>query len=102
FDPQGVTLASDGSLLAVDSGAFADSGGGVIRVDPSSGARTPVAANGSPAGGPDFRDPQRLAVEPSGALVVADSSALANRGGGVIRVDPRTGARMAVSGNGAP
>jgi hypothetical protein len=102
FNPEAVTLAPDGSLLAVDSDAFADSGGGVIRVDQSSGMRTPVAANGAPAGGPDFRDPRRLAVDPSGAFLVADSAALANRGGGVIRVDPRTGARTAVSGNGAP
>lgn len=101
-NPVGVAIEADGDILVADTSAFSDSGGGVIRVDPATGARTTVSANGSPTGDPSFRDPQGVAVEADGDILVADMSALSEFGGAVIRVDPVTGARTLVSANGSP
>ena len=101
-DPVGLAIEVDGDILVADGAAFAGSGGGVIRVDPITGTRTTVSANGSPAGGPMFTDPSGVAVEAGGGILVADWSAFPGFGGGVIRVDPVTGARTTVSANGSP
>jgi len=98
--PVGVALEADGDILVADVDAFGGTGG-VIRVDPASGTRTTLSANGAPAGGPDFAAPLGVAVEADGDILVADSDALGGTGG-VIRVDPASGARTAVSANGAP
>jgi hypothetical protein len=73
----------------------------VIRVNPVSGARTAVSANGAPAGGPNLADPFGLALEIDGDILVTDGNAFGGTGG-VIRIDPAGGARTAVSANGAP
>ncbi|HEY1274646.1 MAG TPA: hypothetical protein VGF25_07040, partial [Thermoleophilaceae bacterium] len=96
--PPGTAAAAPGDILVVDPGP--PGGPQVVRVDPATGARTLVSANGAPAGGPDMRRPLGIAVAPGGDILVADSQAFA--GGGVIRIDPATGARTAVSANGAP
>jgi hypothetical protein len=82
--------------------ALSEPGGAVIRVDPVTGARTLVSANGSPVGGPSFADPALLAVEADGDILAADLSAFPDFDGGVIRVDPPTGVRTTVSQNAAP
>jgi hypothetical protein len=101
FDaPWGIIEEANGSILVADAGAFAG-GGGVIRVDPATGARTTLSANGIPSGGPDFSDPIQLELAPNGDVLVTDSEAFGS-GGGVIRVDPATGARTTVSENATP
>jgi hypothetical protein len=95
--PQGIALAAGGAIVVADSDAFGG-GGGLIRVDPQTGARTKLSENASPAGGPDFVDPGGVVFAPDGAILVADGDAFGG-GGGVIRVDPNTGARSAVSSN---
>ena len=101
-EPVGIALASDGSILVTDEDAFADASGGVIRVDPATGQRTTVSANGAPAGGPSFVEPVGLVVAPDGRLLVVEEDGFADAAGGVIAVDPVTGARTTVSANGAP
>lgn len=101
-DPGDVALEPDGHLLVADFDAFGDAGGGLIRVNPVTGARTTVSANGAPPGGPSFANPSGIAIAPGGDILVADRRAFADAGGGVIRVDPVTGARTAVSQNAAP
>jgi hypothetical protein len=61
----GMAAAAPGDVLVADAEAFGGSGG-VIRVDPATGARTALSANGAPAGGPDFVDPFGLALEADG------------------------------------
>jgi hypothetical protein len=62
--PTGVALGSNGDIFVADPGAFADQSGGVIRVDPITGARSTLSANDAPAGGPAFVDPWGVALEP--------------------------------------
>jgi hypothetical protein len=97
-----VAVEADGDILVADSGGgLSLQNGGVFRVDPASGARTAVSANGAPAGGPAFGYPSGVAIEADGHILVADSDAFGGTGG-VIRVDPASGARTAVSANSGP
>ena len=98
-DPFGLTLEADGDILVVDASAF--TGGGVIRVDPTSGVRTLLSSNSAPAGGPSFAAPTGLAVEADGDIVVSDFQAFGGTGG-IIRVDPLSGVRTTVSENASP
>jgi hypothetical protein len=86
--------------VVADAGAF-NGGGGVIRVNPLTGARTTVSENSNPPGGPSFFDPIQLALAPNGDLLVTDSGAFGG-GGGVIRVNPLTGVRTTMSENASP
>jgi hypothetical protein len=83
-----------GDILVADTGAFAGFQGGVIRVDPASGAQTTVSSGGS------FFDPSGVALEADGDILVADQNAFAGPGG-VIRVDPASGAQTTVSSGGS-
>ncbi len=101
-EPVGIALAPNGDIYVTDEDAFADNSGGVIRVDPVTGARTVVSANGAPAGGPSFVEPVGVLLGPDGDLLVVEEDGFADASGGVIRVDPTTGARTTVSANAAP
>ena len=84
----GLALESDGHLLV------GDGVNGVIRVDPVSGATTPVASGGSLVLVLD------VAVAPSGDLYVTDGSVFAGGESKVVRVDPVSGAQTVVSSGG--
>jgi hypothetical protein len=65
--PFGVAVEADGHIVVVNNGLPSGGPGGVIRVDPATGERTNVSANGAPfgpPGTPDFGDPRALAVVP--------------------------------------
>ena len=98
--PSGMAVAPNGNILVVDRSAFGG-GGGVIRVDQTTGARTPVSENAAPAGLPNFEEPAGIALAPNGDILVADENAFGGSGG-IIRVDPVTGARTTLSANGSP
>jgi sugar lactone lactonase YvrE len=98
--PNGIAVEADGDILVVDIDAFDDPNaaprlpGGVIRVDPVTGGQTTVSSGGS------FADPFGIAVEADGDILVAD--VFAGFGtpfftGGLIRVDPATGAQTTLS-----
>ena len=95
-----VAHATPGDVYVADPDAFGGNGG-VIRVDPTTGARTTVSENTAPAGAPRFADPRGIVVAANGDILVADPGAFGGSGG-VIRVDPTTGARTTVSENTAP
>jgi hypothetical protein len=91
-------LWATGDILVVDSKATdgspaADRVGGLIRVNPGTGAQTVVSA------GQLLRTPVGVAVEPTGHVVIADAGAFGGNGG-VIRVDRITGAQAKVSADG--
>jgi glucose/arabinose dehydrogenase len=97
-DPFGIAIAANGDLLVADASAFGGPGG-IIRVDPGTGAQTTVSSGGS------FVNPSGIAIAANGDLLVADSAAFGGPCpigcGGIIRVDPGTGAQTTVSSGGS-
>jgi sugar lactone lactonase YvrE len=85
-------LLRPGDVIVVDTSAFGGTGG-IIRVDPVTGAQAPIS------GGGNFVKPSGVVVAPSGDIYVADVDAFGGSGG-VIRVDPRTGAQTPISAGG--
>ncbi len=83
-DPAGLAVEASGTILVTDSGRL-------IRIDPSlpSPNNQTLLASGLP-----FAVPSNLAVEANGTIVVANPL----QGGGLIRVDPVTGAQTPVAG----
>jgi sugar lactone lactonase YvrE len=103
--PHGIALDADGNLIVAEKFTQPINGvrvPSIIRIDRATGVRTLVSSNTSPAAGPDLGSPTSLAIEADGDIVVADSAAFPQVGGGLIRVDPVTGARTTVSRNGLP
>lgn len=88
----GIAIAANGDVIVIDSGASGE--GAVIRVDPTTGARTTVVDNTNPALGPPFTDPRGVAVAANGDLFVTARSAGTR---GVLRIDPATGAHSLVA-----
>jgi hypothetical protein len=82
--------------LVSDAASGPGLGGEVLRVAP--GGVSPLSDDTSPAGGPDLDYPRGMAFLPDGDLVVTDKGHIANPV--MIDVDPRTGARTLISGDG--
>lgn len=99
-EPHGIAVEADGSILVSDISAFPQFNGGVIRVNPVTGARTTLSRNSAPVGGPRFDNAWDLVVAPNGDIYVIDDNP--NAGGEVIRIDPVTGARTLISDNTNP
>ena len=102
-DPYGIARAASGDIVVGDGFAFnGGTGAGLIRTNPVTGARTTITENAAPAGGPAIVSPTGVALGSNGDILVADPAAFADQGGGIIRVDPATGARSTLSENAAP
>jgi HYR domain/NHL repeat len=99
-DPIGIAIAANGDLLVVDESAFGGSGG-VIRVDPVTGAQATVSS------GNFFVDPAGIAIASNGDIIVADVNTFGVSpfngvpGGAIIRVNPVTGVQTVVSSGGS-
>ncbi len=103
FDtPAAIAFEADGHFVVAETDVSGVRNPSVIRVDPATGVRTLVSDNATPAGGPQFSQPQGIAVEADGSILVADLTAFPQGNGGIIRVDPVTGARTSLSHNGSP
>jgi sugar lactone lactonase YvrE len=99
-EPTGIALESTGMIVVADISAFAAVDGGVFRVDPVTGARMVLSANGAPVG-PRFENPWDVAVAPDGLIYVVDAGNMTTTGK-VMSIDPVTGRRRVISENGAP
>ena len=71
--------------------------GEVLRVTP--GGQSTLTTNTAPMGRPNLDDPEDMAFLPNGDIVVTDESFTAGRPD-VVEVNPGTGARTLISGNG--
>jgi DNA-binding beta-propeller fold protein YncE len=94
---QGSALAP-GAIVVLDGYAFSppppdlpEPAGGVIRVDPATGAQTVVASGGF------FLYPTGVALEADGHVLVANSGISR---GSVLRIDPATGAQTVLASGG--
>jgi hypothetical protein len=83
-EASGIAIDANGDLLVADFGP-----GGVVRVNPTTGAQTTVSSGGN------FVLPASLAIAANGDIFVVDQGANA-----VIRVDPVSGAQTVVSSGG--
>ena len=101
FNPSGVAVEPNGTILVVDQDAGTGNLGALFRVDPLSGTRTLLSDFGS---GPNpGSDPAGVAVEPDGTILVVDPFAGTGGQGALFRADPLSGARTLLSdfGSGA-
>jgi streptogramin lyase len=92
--PSDLVVDANGDILVVDSSAFGPGTfgtGGIIRVDPLTGAQTTLAAGGS------FADPDSLVIDANGDILVANFDATSNFANDVVRVDPATGVQTILS-----
>src|SRR5256885_1756673 len=80
-----------GDIYVTDPNAFGGAGG-VIKINPATGAQTAVSQGGL------FVDPVYLAISAADDLFVVDSASQGS--GAVIRVNPTTGAQTLVSSGG--
>jgi hypothetical protein len=90
--PAVATPLIPGTIVVVDVAAFGGNGG-VIGVDPLTGAQTTISSGGN------FILPVALTLDATGNILVADSDDFGGQGG-IIRVDPVTGAKTTVSAGG--
>jgi hypothetical protein len=88
-----------GDILVIDENAAAMGGnrGTLFRVDPDTGSRTALSIFSNADQGPLGRQPQNLAVEATGTILVIDLTAGTNSRGALFRVNPATGSRTLLS-----
>src|ERR1041384_1508794 len=84
----GGPVLAPGDIVVSDADAFGG-GGGIIKVDPTSGAQTSLASGGA------FSDPSGIVVKPNGNLIVADVN------GKIIEVNPASGNQTIISSGGS-
>ena len=98
----GLAIAPDGDIYVADSGMSGSrfgTSGGVWRIDPVTGIRTPVSSNADPVNpAAEFSSPDGIAFEADGNLIVSDY-ATDGGDGAVFRVNPTTGERTVLSSN---
>jgi sugar lactone lactonase YvrE len=87
--PLGLAVRPDGDIVVANE---CGNRGGLILVDPLGNQSEITSNNGDDV----LVTPERVAFDPSGALLVSDFSLGSDRDGGIVRVDPETGAQTLV------
>jgi DNA-binding beta-propeller fold protein YncE len=88
--PLGLAVGSGGGIVVANE---CEGGGGLILVDRLGLGQLPITPNSSED---VLVTPERVAFDPGGALLVSDFNVGADREGGIVRVDPATGAQSLV------
>jgi len=90
--PTGLVVEPEsGDLFVADRDAGPGDQGALVRVDPEAFSAADPGANQTPiSSAGELQDPEAVAIEREGTVVVADAGGL----GGVIRVDPADGAQQ--------
>ena len=95
-NPTSVAVEADGQILVTDEGHTSTTPLGLLfRVDPQSGLRSILSDFNT--GVNTGREPEGVAVEANGQILVVDKHAGPLTRGMLFRVDPQTGARQIVS-----
>ena len=96
ISPTSVAVEASGQILVTDEGHPITSPLGLLfRIDPQTGARTILSDFNT--GANTGREPQGVAIEANGQILVVDKHAGTPGRGMVFRVDPQSGAREIVS-----
>jgi sugar lactone lactonase YvrE len=99
-NPSAVAVEASGQILVTDEGHTSTTPLGLLfRVDPQTGARTVVSDFNT--GANTGREPEGVALEGDGQILVVDKHAGPFTRGMLFRVDPASGARQIVSDFGA-
>jgi hypothetical protein len=96
--PSDMAFLPNGDIAVTDQG-FALGRPAVVEVNKSTGARTLISGNGR-GSGPALQIPASMRVEASGDILVTDVDA-ATGIPQLLRIDPATGNRTVLTGNGA-
>jgi DNA-binding beta-propeller fold protein YncE len=88
--PLGVAIAPDGALVVANE---CGGGAGLVRVDALGGHQLDITGNGDED---VLVTPERIAFDPAGGLLVSDFNVGADEDGGIVRVDPASGAQALV------
>jgi DNA-binding beta-propeller fold protein YncE len=90
--PLGLAIDADGSLVVANEcgGTNAD---GLVRISPG-GLQDHITTNNSVD---VLRTPERVGIDPSGNLLVTDYAIGSDGDGGIVQVDPATGAQSALT-----
>lgn len=99
--PLGVEVESDGNIIVADADYSPDGGttftGGVIRVNPSTGAKTLLASGGT------LEYVQGIGLNPvSGEIYISNIRFPLTRGGQIIRVNKTTGQQTVITPSSGP
>ena len=100
--PEGLALEAAGTVLVIDTEAGTGARGALFRVDAASGVRALLSDFGNSAQGPVGVEPNGLAVEAAGTVLVIDYEAGQGNRGALFRVDAASGNRSLVSDFGNP
>jgi len=95
--PRGIAVEADGQILVIDIAAGTDGRGLLVRVDPGNGTRVPVSDFGDMAQGELGDNPQGVALEADGSILVTDQFVGTSGAGALFRVDPLSGDRVRLS-----
>jgi hypothetical protein len=91
--PLGLVIDADRSIVVANE-CGSPNGVGLVRVNPGNGVQADVTTNNDE----DFlRTPERVARNPAGELLVSDYSLGADGDGGIVKVNPSTGAQSVLS-----
>ena len=93
--PQGIAFDPLGFVVVADSGLNA-----LVKIDETTGNRSILSALGTQGAGVGFNNPIGVATDALGRIYVADQGGFSGNGGQVFEVDPTTGNRTVISGNG--
>jgi len=92
-DPEDVIREPNGDFIVADGEAL---GGAIIRVDPAGDQGSPGSAQTVLSSGGLLDNPEDLALDLNGDIIVADDDAEGGKGA-LIRVDPQSGAQSVIS-----
>lgn len=101
-DPRWIAIERNGGILIVDQTAGTGNWGALIRIDPGSGAALVLSDFGNETQGPPAGNPQGVAVEANGHILVVDPGAATSppttpRPPRLFRIDPETGNRTVLT-----
>ena len=94
-----VTLGPGDIVIATQIGPTVNKDYGLVVVDPVTGNRT-ILSDNTIGSGPSFTQPEGIAIEPDGDLLVTDPLAGPGPHSAIFRVDPATGDRTIISTEG--
>ena len=92
-----MALDSSGNILVIDNDVGTNFKGGLFRVNPANGNRTLVSDFGNSFQGTLGAEPNGVALDSSGNILVIDNDVGTNFNGALFRVNPISGNRTVVS-----